>query len=305
MLKHTQQYTDFDGKSQVVDLYFNITKFEFAENLELIDQLKSLEDLYAGPERELTTAEKQLFVNLVKAVIKLGYGIRDGVHFRKDGAFEDFNATAAYSDFMWEMFQDVNKMWGFLNGMMPQEVRDEAERLAQQQNPETVSVQVDGKTNEVVSVTPVPAPTEEAEGPVDDRPDWLREGRDPTHDEVRRQHRNSSARHICARLLPSSSQKLQGSITRPLPRRKTTMQKIVVVKKIVSTAVGFAAGSVITSIIKNNTNPETTQEKVATAVGSYALGSMVGDVASRYTDAKIDHYASMINEMRNVNTPTK
>lgn len=74
------------------------------------------------------------------------------------------------------------------------------------------------------------------------------------------------------------------------------MHKLEIAKTVVSNLVGVCAGSVIHSIIKSTTNPETTQQKVTIIAGSWVLGSMVGDIASRYTDTKIDKLAAFVEE---------
>lgn len=76
------------------------------------------------------------------------------------------------------------------------------------------------------------------------------------------------------------------------------MKKIEIAKFVVSNVVAACAGSVIASVIKSNTNPETTQEKVTVIVGSFVLGSMVADIAGRYTDVKIDKISALIEESR-------
>lgn len=66
------------------------------------------------------------------------------------------------------------------------------------------------------------------------------------------------------------------------------MNAIDLTKQAVSLVAGVGAGIITKSIIRNNTNPEGAIDTVAVYTGSVAIGWMVNDAVSDYTDAKID-----------------
>lgn len=51
---------------------------------------------------------------------------------------------------------------------------------------------------------------------------------------------------------------------------------------IASTFVGMAAGTLTSMVLKQNVNPVKISQKVATVVGSFAIGAMVQDKAESY-----------------------
>lgn len=66
------------------------------------------------------------------------------------------------------------------------------------------------------------------------------------------------------------------------------MDKVVIVKKVISTVVGLGTSTIVKAIIENNTEPETLTSKVTVTAASAAIGYAASDVMSDYTDAKID-----------------
>jgi len=59
-------------------------------------------------------------------------------------------------------------------------------------------------------------------------------------------------------------------------------------KKITSLIVGAGTTSIVSSIVKNNTDPENVAQKVNIAAASTVLGFMAADATKSYTDDKID-----------------
>lgn len=70
------------------------------------------------------------------------------------------------------------------------------------------------------------------------------------------------------------------------------MTKLEITKAAAKFIVGAGTSKIVSSIIQNNVSPETLTEKVTITAGSIALGSMVADITSKYTDAKIDEIAA-------------
>lgn len=67
--------------------------------------------------------------------------------------------------------------------------------------------------------------------------------------------------------------------------------RLQVVKKAVNLVVGWSAARVVQTVIQNNYVVETPADHIAVTTGSYVLGAMVGDLSSRYSDAKIEQIA--------------
>lgn len=74
------------------------------------------------------------------------------------------------------------------------------------------------------------------------------------------------------------------------------MTKLELAKAATKFVVGFGTATIIRTIAHNNVQPNDLPTKVAVTAGALVLGSMVADVATRYTDAKIDEVAAWYNE---------
>lgn len=139
MLKQTVKYVDFDGNDQEEVLYFNLAKTRVTDDLSIKDRIEEVEALFRGDERELSSKEMQLVINLIKEVMRLSYGVRtqNGKGFRQTPeVWNDFIETPAYDTFLFSFFEEPQKIWAFINAVMPKEVVEEAERIAKEQSPE-------------------------------------------------------------------------------------------------------------------------------------------------------------------------
>ena len=172
MLKQTITYQDFDENECQETLYFNLTKTELAENLDLNDRVQTIARMLDGETRELQTGEVREILDLVKTFMRLSFGQRsaDGKRFVKsDDMWKDFTQTAAYDAFMFSLFESPDKAFGFLNGILPKDLREEAARIANQKNEETGSPQAANAVEGVVE---------------DNRPLYQKENRQPTKAEL-------------------------------------------------------------------------------------------------------------------------
>lgn len=70
------------------------------------------------------------------------------------------------------------------------------------------------------------------------------------------------------------------------------MNKIAIVKKTVSTIVGIGVTKIVSGIIENNVDTDTTTSKVTVAAASTAIGFAASDAIGKYTDNQIDEIAS-------------
>lgn len=69
------------------------------------------------------------------------------------------------------------------------------------------------------------------------------------------------------------------------------MTKLDITKSAVKFIVGSGTAKIIHGIVRNNTSSESITDTVTITGGAVVLGMMVGDLAGKYTDAKIDEIA--------------
>lgn len=125
MLKETISYTDYDDQPQSKTLHFNISKVELADNLDMQEELQSFQDIFEGPEHQLTVEEVKRLLEMIKKLIKLSYGVREGDRFIKnERVWNEFTETAAYDAFMMSMFEDPTKAVRWMIGIIPKDIRD-------------------------------------------------------------------------------------------------------------------------------------------------------------------------------------
>ena len=67
-----------------------------------------------------------------------------------------------------------------------------------------------------------------------------------------------------------------------------SISKAAVAKHIVAAVVGLGTSRIVSGIIKNNVTPEKRVDKALIFIASYVLGSMIVDMATNYTNKKID-----------------
>lgn len=172
MLKQTVAYTDFNDVKTEETLYFNISKSDLFDNLELADRFKALKSSLEGGKRELNEDEVKVILQLVKDLMQLSYGIRsaDGRNFKKTPEiWADFQSTAVYDEYLFSLFQDPNNAMRFITGVFPQDLVAEAQAELEAKQPGLFA------TDEVVTGDVVVE---------DNRPAWERENREPTGKEL-------------------------------------------------------------------------------------------------------------------------
>lgn len=175
MLKKTVSYTDFDDKPQQETLWFNLTKADVLDNLDLIEEAEGVQNMLDGEKRSLTTSEIRRLIQLVKKIAQLSYGVRseDGKRFsKKPELWEEFLETAVYDQFLVDLFTKPEEGYAFIVGILPKDLTDQVKTT----QPELFNA----PTDESVAIENVTDAT-----PEDTRPAWIREDREPTKDEVK------------------------------------------------------------------------------------------------------------------------
>lgn len=125
MFKHQVTYTNFDNVKQTETLYFNLTRTEIMNDLDLDSlmlRIAKLQTIFNGEVRTLEPNEVREIMDLVLDLAKWSYGERsaDGRHFRKTpGAWEDFKSSAAYDEFIMSLFTDPTNAVTFMVGILP------------------------------------------------------------------------------------------------------------------------------------------------------------------------------------------
>jgi DNA-directed RNA polymerase subunit F len=180
MLKQTVSYIDYNNEPVTETLYFNISKAELADNLHLQKRFEELESMFRGERRNLTPDEVREILDLVKLFIQLSYGVRseDGKQFRKRGVFEDFQDSAAYDEFLFSLFSDPEKAVAFLLGVLPNDLREAAEEMVKKNDADFKAIIED------VQDISAEEPKEIGTTVEDNRPQWLKDGREPTNAEL-------------------------------------------------------------------------------------------------------------------------
>lgn len=159
MIKQTTSYTDYNGDPQVDDLYFHATKAELLDHLDLKPQLEQLQRRLTsedGETRELKDDEVREILDLVKRLVRLSYGERskDGKKFYKsDDIWKEFEASAAYDATLFALFENPQKAFAFMSGIMPKDIMEQAEAQQKLDNPSR-PVPQDRKPKQVVAKAP-------------------------------------------------------------------------------------------------------------------------------------------------------
>lgn len=129
MLKQTVQFEDFDGVNKTKVLYFNLTRVEVIDNLELQKEFEDVQEMIGTATRNFEMHEIRIVLELVKKLIKLSYGVQrtgsDGeLRFTKQDPeiWNEFTETAAYDSFLIGLFEDPVKATAFLMGIWPKEI---------------------------------------------------------------------------------------------------------------------------------------------------------------------------------------
>lgn len=131
MIKKTVTYKDWDENEVTEDLYFNLTRTDLADNLELKAEFEKLHAMFSGEERELNTNEVQMMVDMIKKFMEISYGKRTGENGKRfvksKEVFEDFRWSPAWDALLWSLFENPDEAMQFMLGIIPTELRLEAE----------------------------------------------------------------------------------------------------------------------------------------------------------------------------------
>lgn len=87
------------------------------------------------------------------------------------------------------------------------------------------------------------------------------------------------------------------------PYERTEMNIVAIAKKTVYVAIQIGVGKIVHDLIENNVETEKIHHKVAVPVAAYAIGGVVAEASSDYTDRMIDELVNVIDQIKNRNQP--
>jgi hypothetical protein len=129
MLKKTITYTDFNGEETTEVFFFHLSKAELVE-LEMshdggfVDAMKKV----------IEAEDNTTIVNEFKKIILKSYGQKtpDGKRFIKNEQLrEEFESSEAFSTLFMELLTDAGAAAEFMNGIIPQDMAEQAKAAMQ------------------------------------------------------------------------------------------------------------------------------------------------------------------------------
>lgn len=133
MIKKPVTFMDYDGVERTETYYFHLNKFEWLE-LEAYTKGGLIENL----EHALETNNAKKTIDLLKKIILRAYGEKDpetGSFEKDDDRAIRFSRTEAFSALFYELAYDEEKSKEFFLGLIPADVRKEAETKLEEIRP--------------------------------------------------------------------------------------------------------------------------------------------------------------------------
>ena len=140
MLIKTITFKDYFGNERTQDFYFNLNESELTDMNLMVK---------GGLERQIkniiATQDQPKLIEYFKSVILASYGkiSEDGIRFIKSKELStEFSQTDAFNKLYMELVSDADKAADFINGIVPQELADEANKRAKEgMNPALAAIQ--------------------------------------------------------------------------------------------------------------------------------------------------------------------
>ena len=140
MLKKTITYTNpFTEKEVTEEHYFHISKADLVEmemeehGAKYMKDGKELTGMQAKLQKIIDSEDGRAIMTEFKDIIRRAYGKKDGDRFLKSAAvWEDFSATEAYSQLLWELCTDAEAAGEFMNGIVPGNLEQIAAEVREQ-----------------------------------------------------------------------------------------------------------------------------------------------------------------------------
>ena len=133
MLKKQVTYKDYDGNDKTTTLYFHLNKFEWLE-LEAYTKGGLIENL----QHAIETGNAKKTIDILKKIILRAYGEKNpetGSFEKSDDIAIRFSKTDAFSELFYELAYNEEAAQSFFMGLIPVELRAEAEKKMAEMNP--------------------------------------------------------------------------------------------------------------------------------------------------------------------------
>ena len=143
MLKKQVSYTDYDGNLKTDTLYFHLNKFEWLE-LETYTKGGLIENL----QHAIETGNAKKTIDILKKIILRAYGEKNaetGVFEKSDELAIRFSKTDAFSELFYELAYNEEASRSFFLGLIPTELRGEAEKKIQKLEAENKMNELEAK----------------------------------------------------------------------------------------------------------------------------------------------------------------
>ena len=166
LIKKEITYDGVDGPI-TEEFYFSLSMAELMEQmLESVGDVRG--DIGSQLQAIVDSGDAKLILSTFKRIVLQAVGKRDGQKFLKNQAIrDDFEGSGAYSELFYEMITNAGFAAQFIAGMLPANAQEKIEKV---------------KAAGMVSLPIV----EQRQVEEDERPVWLKEGRDPTEHELHR-----------------------------------------------------------------------------------------------------------------------
>jgi hypothetical protein len=150
LLKKTITYTNpFTEKEVTEEHYFHISKADLVEmemeehGAKYMKDGNELTGMQAKLQKIIDSEDGKAIMTEFKDIIRRSYGKKDGDRFLKSkDIWEEFAATEAYSQLLWELCTNAEAAGDFMNGIVPgnleqvaAEVREQAVKQQVEDNP--------------------------------------------------------------------------------------------------------------------------------------------------------------------------
>lgn len=132
MLRKNITYTNVDGQEVTETFYFNVTK---AELLKL--ELSEDEGFKARIQRISEPGAKgRDIIDTFESILRHSYGVRtnEGKFIKSPQHFQEFMASEAYSELLFELATTADKSAEFVNAIMPASLAQEVEKMKNDPN---------------------------------------------------------------------------------------------------------------------------------------------------------------------------
>lgn len=173
MLKKTIKYTNFNDEEKVQEVYFHLGKADITRIAADASVLQEMNEAAAQQ-------DKKKMLATIERLVRMAYGVRseDGERFVKTPEIQDaFIHSAAYEEFLMDVLTTENGFTNFIEGVFPPKVMKEL-----RQTMETVELP-EGMENPFRE--PLNPESNKGEPAIEDtRPNWLKENRKPTRQEL-------------------------------------------------------------------------------------------------------------------------